>query len=90
MPSNKPTATAQVKIDFAQTFTTEQGAKVLRHLAKGFHLSDVTHIPGDPYETIYREGQRSVILHIMDMMKKNVDPVQVNEDQITRIGDYSY
>jgi hypothetical protein len=49
---------------YLRTFDTEDGKIVLKDLEARCGYNAVSHVAGDPYETAFREGQRSVILAI--------------------------
>ena len=67
----------QLRQDYKDSFGGDAGGRVLRNLAKQFHMGVSSHIQGDPYETAFREGERHVILHIMDMLGERNDPTQL-------------
>ena len=54
-------------IDFRLTFGSEHGRRVINHLAQDFHLYDPAYKPGtgQPFDAIFRDGQRSVVAHIL-------------------------
>lgn len=54
-------------IRFKRVFSTEEGQEVLYHLMNTFHILQ-TH-KGDPFA----EGQRSVVLHILNQAKINIE-----------------
>ena len=63
----------QLKQDYENTFDTPQGTRVFGDLDSAYyHRSSYT--KDDPYETTFREGQRSVIIRIINLIKeeKNV------------------
>ena len=43
-----------------------------------FHMGRSSHASGDPYETAFREGERHVVLHILNMMGNRSDPEWIN------------
>lgn len=49
--------------DYLAAFGTPAGRKVLAHLRQLFG-ERLSYVAGDPHATAFREGQRSVILHI--------------------------
>lgn len=49
---------------YLRTFGTEDGETVLKDLEARCGYNSVSHVANDPYETAFREGQRSVILAI--------------------------
>ena len=54
---------------YRQVFSTEDGAKVLEDLKARFGFQQTTHVPGDPYESAFFEGQRNAVLLILRMME---------------------
>jgi hypothetical protein len=57
---------------YLQCFTGMLGEGILEDL-KAHYLYRESHIPGDPFSTAYREGQRSVVLHILQAMETAKD-----------------
>lgn len=55
--------------DYLITFSTDAGKRVLEDIRKGFQ-DKLSHCPGDPYETAYREGRRAVYLSIVSLMDR--------------------
>ena len=53
---------------YKEVFTTTQGERVLGDLGARFCLESST-FSADPYETAYREGQRTVLLFIKSMIR---------------------
>ena len=49
-------------------FATDDGDVVLRDLEARFHI-DTPVFSNDPYETAFRDGQRSVVLLISSMLR---------------------
>ena len=60
----------QLTIDYKQTFTSESGVKVLEDLKKRCSFNTTTFVQGDSHDTAFREGQRSVVLFINNMLNK--------------------
>ena len=52
-------------------FNTEEGKEVLTDLEKRCHYHSTTNVKGDSHESAYMEGQRSVILFIKSMLRKD-------------------
>lgn len=50
---------------FRRTFKTDDGERVLRAIMQTAGLAAVSHRPGDPCETAFHEGRRSLALEIM-------------------------
>lgn len=49
-------------------FNSEDGETVLDDMAARFHAHTPTFVAGDPHESAYLEGQRSVVLSILNMI----------------------
>jgi len=52
-------------------FNTEEGKEVLTDLEKRCHYHSTTNVKGDSHESAYMEGQRSVLLFIKSMLRKD-------------------
>lgn len=59
---------------YEQTFTTESGAIVLAEMARSLGRR-VSFMPGDPMQTAFREGERSVYLMILDLLEEASRPM---------------
>ena len=59
-----------LKKTYRQLFNTDEGKIVLRDLKLRNHALTTTFVAGDPHDTSFREGQRSVDLTIMRMMEE--------------------
>ena len=55
---------------YARLFEGETGRTVLENLVSKYQRRS-SFARGDPYETAFKEGARSVILHIRAMIKKH-------------------
>ena len=62
---------AGLKKNYTYIFNTDEGKEVLSDLEKRCHYHSTTNIKGDSHESAYMEGQRSVILFIKSMLRKN-------------------
>lgn len=65
---------------YAFLFGETDGDTVLDDLRSRFHCHSPT-FSADPYETAFREGQRSVVLFIENMMEKFTLPEEVDNDE---------
>ena len=52
-------------------FNSDEGKIVLADLEKRCHYHSTTNIKGDSHESAYMEGQRSVLLFIKSMLRKD-------------------
>lgn len=58
----------QISEAFAATFGTQSGMETLKHLRQMYDRQ--SYVKGDEFETVYREGQRSVLIYIRGLMKQ--------------------
>ena len=58
----------QLKKDHKIIFGGDEGQRILNDLKMRFHESTTTHQKGDPYESAFYEGQRSVLNFINAMI----------------------
>ena len=59
--------------NYRYVLTTAEGLSVLDDLKIRFHVNTST-FSEDPYETAFREGQRTVVLFIENMMREQIEP----------------
>lgn len=64
------TARNQVLHAYKSTFDNPLGEIVLDDLSTDCFINEVTLVQGDPYQTAFREGRRSVVLKIMDALER--------------------
>ncbi len=70
MKNNLDEELKQQKIDYLTTFTTPEGERVLADLTSAYyHRSSFSK---DPYETAFKEGQRAVIVRILNLLKEDI------------------
>ena len=62
---------AGLKKNYEYIFNTEEGKEVLTDLEKRCHYHSTTNVKGDSHESAYMEGQRSVLLFIKSMLRKD-------------------
>lgn len=58
-------------IDYRSTFKSEEGERVLRDMMANHHIFSGT-FDKDPMVMAYREGERSVVMSLLDKLR--VDP----------------
>lgn len=82
MEKNQEEIIARVH-DFQATFETEHGKRVLKQLMKNTGFLHTNFVNNDPYGTAYNEGARSIVLHILNMLKIDVNKLekQLSEEQ---------
>ena len=61
----------RLKTNYKYIFNTDEGKEVLSDLEKRCHYHSTTNVKGDSHESAYMEGQRSVILFIKSMLRKD-------------------
>lgn len=59
----------QTRVLYKEVFSTAEGKKVLEDLEKRFSYNSSTFVPNSD-ETVYREGQRSVVVLIHSMIEE--------------------
>lgn len=64
----------QLVRDYQDTFASDFGKRVLKDLMNKCKLNSTSFVRGDPYETTFYEGNRDVILYILDMMQRQMEP----------------
>ena len=57
----------QLKINYKELFGSKEGEIILEDMGKRFGMTSTTFVP-DSNETVFREGQRSVLLFIQGMI----------------------
>ena len=60
-----------LKKNYQYIFNTDEGKEVLSDLEKRCHYHSTTNVKGDSHESAYMEGQRSVLLFIKSMLRKD-------------------
>ena len=60
----------KLKINYKYIFNTDEGKEGLADLEKRCHYHSTTNVKGDSHESAYMEGQRSVLLFIKSMLRK--------------------
>lgn len=60
----------QLKQDYKITFSSKEGERVLADIKSAYYHRG-SYTKNDSHETSYREGQRSVIIRIINLMKEN-------------------
>ncbi len=61
----------KLKTNYKYIFNTDEGKEVLADLEKRCHYHSTTNVKGDSHESAYMEGQRSVLLFIKSMLRKD-------------------
>ena len=60
---------------FKEVFKGEAGKELIAHLSNVFHVFKTTQA-SDPYVSAFQEGQRSVVIKIMEMLHQDLDAVK--------------
>ncbi len=65
---------------FKEVFSGEEGQDVIAMLANAHYVFRTSHA-GDPYTSAWQEGQRSVVLKIMEMVDTDLRVLRTRYDQ---------
>ena len=73
---------------FREVFGTDEGKEILAILARKFHVYKFMQTP-DPYVSAFQEGQRSVVIQILEILKTDLDAVkrrlgQMDDERLKR------
>ena len=73
---------------FRDVFETAEGKEILAILARKFHVYKFMQTP-DPYISAFQEGQRSVVIQILEILKTDLDAVkrrlgQMDDERLKR------
>ena len=60
---------------FKEVFSGEAGKELIAHMSHVFHVFKTNQTP-DPYVSAFQEGQRSVVIKIMEMLHQDLDAVK--------------
>ena len=60
----------ELKEKYKFVFNTDEGKAILNDLEKRCHYHSTTNVKGDSHESAYLEVQRSVLLFIKSMLRK--------------------
>ena len=60
---------------FRDVFKGDQGKDLIAILAKSFHVYKTIQTP-DPYVSAFQEGQRSVVVQIMETLNSDLDALK--------------
>ena len=58
-----------IEQDYDFVFSTDAGKRVLEDMEKSF-FRRISHTPGDPYTTAFKEGQRDVVKKIHEVIQR--------------------
>lgn len=59
----------RVKAAYRDLFDSDAGRLVLHDLARRGGLHETSFEPGDPHHTAFREGRRSMVLEVLQMLR---------------------
>ena len=65
--------------DFKEVFGTEQGKNVLALLANSHFVYRTTH-SNDPYTSAWQEGQRTVVMEIINLVGADLETIRKRMD----------
>lgn len=91
MSNRKDAATRRAALEqllraYEAVFASPEGALVLADLYRETGLLAVSHTPGDPHETAYAEGRRSIGLHLLWRRKQNFASLERLAEQGAQAG----
>ena len=66
----------ELKEKYRFAFGSDEGKAIIDDLEKRGHYHTTTNIKGDSHESAYLEGQRSVLLFIKSMLRKENENVK--------------
>tara|TARA_R100000458_G_C8253097_1_gene229656 strand:- start:947 stop:1204 length:258 start_codon:yes stop_codon:yes gene_type:complete len=61
----------EIHDSYRAVFNTKDGERVLEHLVKVGFVDTTTHTQGDPYDTAYKEGKRSIVISILRFIERD-------------------
>ena len=70
---------AKIVAAYKEVFSSGAGKVVLDDMVKAWQKR-VSHTKGDPYETAYKEGQRSVPVRIQFMLDTKLEDILENDN----------
>tara|TARA_B100001250_G_C19757458_1_gene770819 strand:+ start:174 stop:443 length:270 start_codon:yes stop_codon:yes gene_type:complete len=76
----------QKRQNFKEVFGTEQGKEVLALLANSHFVYRTTH-SNDPYTSAWQEGQRTVVMEIINLVGADLETIRkrIDMQEIARI-----
>jgi len=76
----------QKRSNFKEVFGTEQGKDVLALLANSHFVYRTTH-SNDPYTSAWQEGQRTVVMEIINLVGADLESIRkrIDMQEIARI-----
>ena len=69
--SNKQANPKELQDLYKRVFNSDDGKLVIGDLQKRFWMMQPTYCVGDTHETAYREGQRSIVLALMGLLRED-------------------
>lgn len=77
---------------YKKVFGSDEGSKVLQDLMVNCNMMSnmCTRSPIDPLDLAYKEGQRSVCLHILKLVKEDISAIEkrIADEERLREDDY--
>ena len=64
---------------FKEVFGGDAGREMVSVLAKMFHVFKIIQTP-DPYVSAFQEGQRSVVIRILEILNQDINVVKQRHD----------
>mgnify|MGYP003113740601 FL=1 len=69
----------ELKTLYKTVFSSEDGVRVLNDMASRFSMHSST-FSSEPTETAYREGQRTVVLFLLQMIADQKKPEEIENE----------
>lgn len=73
--------------DFQTVFGSAEGERVLRYLMSSYFVFEGT-LEAGPNKTVWNEGQRSVVLDILEKIRRKPSPIEFSQDVTQSMLDY--
>jgi hypothetical protein len=80
MPSNYKMK--ERRADYARTFGSDHGKRVLHEILRFSHLLHPTYVRGDSYETAFREGERNIGLRVLTLLGRRAEDFPEFSDEV--------
>jgi hypothetical protein len=62
--------------DYKACFQNPSGERVLHDLSRNFGMFSTTFTPNEPHTSAFREGQRSVVVQILSVLKTDQKKIE--------------
>ena len=72
-----------LKDDYIKVFSTSEGKRILEDIGRSGFMTKSTFQLGDPHSTSRNEGMRTIVLHIIDMAKREPEVTKEKTKAVT-------